>query len=382
MNNYIKQWINQIPPATPSAKVTAKVVPAIFVCMLLIGLISKLVTPELHSLILVASTGASIILVFMLHSSPLSQPYPLLMGHFICAIIGVACSYLPLETYLTATICVASCIAAMSLFRCAHPPGGATAMMPILVGPEAVGGFDFVIFPVMLNMLLLLIMGWLFHRYWLKNTYPVRTLAKGDPVHKIDDETPLSRLGVNADDLRATLKDYGAFLDVSEQDLVNIVGLAQQKAYTRKFGEIRCADIMSRDMKFVRADTDLEQAWALLRKHKVKLLPVVDDDAHVIGIVSLVDFLKRADLKNYDGFALRLENYIKGDVKMKDNPRKVRQIMNSPVFTVGEHELIASMVPLLSDQGLHHIPVVNEYQELVGIITQSDLIAALYNLSV
>ena len=36
------------------------------------------------------------------------------------------------------------------------------------------------------------------------------------------------------------------------------------------------------------------------------------------------------------------------------------------------------LVPLLFDHGLHHIPIVNAEQLLVGMVTQSDLIAALY----
>ena len=36
------------------------------------------------------------------------------------------------------------------------------------------------------------------------------------------------------------------------------------------------------------------------------------------------------------------------------------------------------LVPLLFDHGLHHIPIVNAEQRLVGMVTQSDLIAARY----
>ena len=38
-----------------------------------------------------------------------------------------------------------------------------------------------------------------------------------------------------------------------------------------------------------------------------------------------------------------------------------------------------ALVPVLSDQGFHHIPVLNVQRQLVGVITQSDLIAALFN---
>ncbi len=351
-----------------------------FIAMLIIALISFWFTPQWQSLILVASTGATITLVFMVPNSPLSQPYPLIMGHVTCATIGVSCAYLPVELYFSAAICVSVCILAMTLLKCMHPPGGATAMMPVIVGAQGVGGYYFVLFPVLLNMVLLLALSIACHRWLLKNEYPSRPLPKADPIHKHNDVSPLNRLGVSQSDLTSTLKEYDAYLDITEKDLASVIGKAQQKAYTRKFGEIRCSDIMSADVKTVEFGTQLEEAWAMLRLHKVKLLPVVDEQNKVIGIISLVDFLKRADLKNYDGFATRLTNFVKRDPKMNDNkPYQVGQIMASPAFTIHQDDLIASLVPLLSDKGLHHIPVVNDQQKLVGIVTQSDLIAALYS---
>ncbi|WP_333796115.1 CBS domain-containing protein [Rheinheimera sp.] len=41
---------------------------------------------------------------------------------------------------------------------------------------------------------------------------------------------------------------------------------------------------------------------------------------------------------------------------------------------------LVAVVPLLSDLGLHHIPVLDQQQRLCGLISQSDLIAALYQL--
>lgn len=119
---------------------------ASFVSMLIIALLSSWLTPDLQPLLLVASIGASIILVFVLSNSPVSQPYPLTMGHFISAVIGVSCAYLPLDLYLSGAICICCCMFAMFLFNCIHPPAGATAMMPVIVGPEAVGGYYFPFF--------------------------------------------------------------------------------------------------------------------------------------------------------------------------------------------------------------------------------------------
>jgi len=61
-----------------------------------------------------------------------------------------------------------------------------------------------------------------------------------------------------------------------------------------------------------------------------------------------------------------------------NKPEVAGQIMTKTVRTVRQDFHIVELVPLLSDQGLHHIPIVDNEDKLVGMVTQSDLIAALY----
>jgi CBS domain-containing membrane protein len=99
----------------------------------------------------------------------------------------------------------------------------------------------------------------------------------------------------------------------------------------------------------------------------------------VIGIVTLVDFLKRANLKTYETFEDKLIKFIRRTPDVSsDKPEVVGQIMTAPVYSAGEEMHIVQLVPLLSEKGLHHIPVVDAESRLVGMVTQSDLIAALY----
>jgi len=366
-----------------NAKQQWAILAASFITMLIVGVVSTWAAPSVHPILLVASIGASVVLVFVLPNSPVSQPYPLLMGQFVCAVIGVSSAYLPFDLYINAAICVSGCMLAMFLFNCMHPPGGATALMPVIVGAPAVGGYNFVFYPVLFNMFVLIVLGMAFHRWWLKQDYPSKPLSSNDSIHKHKDASPLARLGIEKEDLKSALHEFDAYLNITEKDLSQVYNLAQKKAYARKFDEICCKDIMSHDVVTVSVNSELEEAWALLREHKVKLLPVVDNKRNVIGIISLVDFLKRADIKNYDGFAVRLERFIKQDPNFHQNkPKLVGQIMASPAFTVHQSELITSLVPLLSDKGLHHIPVVNDDNQLTGIVTQSDLVAALYTSSI
>jgi CBS domain-containing membrane protein len=198
-------------------------------------------------------------------------------------------------------------------------------------------------------------------------------------IHKHEDPGSLDRVGINQSDLHNALKQMNTFLDVSEADLSRVYKMAGMQAYRRKMGEITCADIMSRDLVTAEYGTELEEAWAQLRFHKIKAIPVIDRARRVIGIITLVDFLKRANLKTYETFQDKLMKFIKrtpGLVSSK--PEVVGQIMVSPVYTAREDTHIVELVPLLSDKGLHHIPIVNAERRLSGMVTQSDLIAALY----
>lgn len=351
-----------------------------FVAILVVSQVGQhLVHPYQH-LVMVASMGASALLLFVMPNSPLAQPYPFVMGHVVPAAIGVLCANSVDNFYLAAALAVSISLIAMYLLNCLHPPGGAAALVPVIAHSEYVLDLSYVVFPVLINVLTMLLFTLIVHKWILKKEYPVRPMPKKDQRHQHNDPSPLGRMGINSADLQAAMQNFNAYLDITENDLARLYSSAQHNAYVRKFGEIRCSHIMSRDVVTVEYGTDLEEAWALLRLHKVKILPVVDKAHRVIGVISLVDFLKRADLKTYEGFAEKLVAFVRRTRTLNANrPEAVGQIMASPAFTVSEDEFITALVPLLSDRGLHHVPVVNKEQRLVGIVTQSDLIAALYH---
>jgi len=56
----------------------------------------------------------------------------------------------------------------------------------------------------------------------------------------------------------------------------------------------------------------------------------------------------------------------------------VGQIMTAPVVSASVDTPIVELVPLMANSGLHHIPVLDGEQRFAGIISQSDVIAALY----
>jgi CBS domain-containing membrane protein len=351
-----------------------------FLALLAVGLVSSQFLGGAGLPVMIASMGATAVILFATPHSPLAQPWPLVGGHLISAFVGVTCAKLVPEVWLAAALAVSLAILAMHLTRSLHPPGGASALLPVL-GNNYVhaDGYHFLLAPVGLNVLIIFAMALLVNNLLPGHRWPARPYPRKDKLHRHDDPTPLERLGIDKHDLHRALQDLDIYLDVSEEDLNLVYSRAGMGAFRRKMGRITCGDIMSRDVAAVEFGTDLEEVWAQLHFHKIKALPVIDRARRVIGIITLVDILKRADLKTYASFQDKLVKFIRHTPgPHSEKPEVAGQVMASPVVTAREDMHIVELVPLLSDRGLHHIPVVNGERRLVGMVTQSDLIAALY----
>lgn len=98
------------------------------------------------------SFGATAVLVFAAPAAPLSQPRNVVVGHALCAIIGVACRIIIADSNVPGTLPAASALAvalgvtAMAVLGVTHPPGGATALIAVVGGPDvAAMGWWFVL---------------------------------------------------------------------------------------------------------------------------------------------------------------------------------------------------------------------------------------------
>lgn len=332
------------------------------------------------AVVLLASMGASSVLLFALPNSPLAKPWSFLAGHFIPACIGLACSHLFTDLALMAAVTIGLVLFFMYLCECMHPPGGATALVPVIASQQELLSLEFLWYPVGLNMLVMFCVALLLNKLILKRTILAAPTQAFDPVHQHQDPPPLKRLGVQPDDLLAALNNSDTVLDIREQDLELLYQQAQQHAFARQHQDLLCEDIMSRDLITVSADTPLSAAWQLLRQHKIQLLPVIDGQQRLLGVISLVDFLKEMPLHDYGLFIGFFRKFWQQQSDQKQQQRPVSALMHQQVVTVTAEQQVVAVVPLLSDLGLHHVPVLDQQQRLCGLISQSDLIAALYQL--
>jgi len=309
--------------------------------------------------------GASAVLLFCVPASPLAQPWPSIAGNLVSALVGVACYRWLGET--GAALALAGCLAvgAMFLLRCLHPPGGAVALTAVLGGaPVHELGYAFALLPVTANTVAMLVLAFLFNNA-VGRRYPHLVQARSQP-HGTLDPVPSQRVGFIAADLDAALASFGEVLDVDRDDLEEIMVRAQMNARRRQWGAVRCADIMARDVVSVTPQTPVLKAWALLARHRIKALPVVEADARLVGIVSVPDFF------------IDRTNPAPQPVPRMRSVGVIAQIMSAPVRSARPGQALADLVGAFSDGGVHHMPVADDEERLVGMITQSDVVAALF----
>lgn len=173
---------------------------------------------------LAAPLGASAVLVFALPASPLSQPWPVIGGNVVAALIGTLCARLIPVPEVAAGVAIGASIIGMSLLRCLHAPGGGTALVTSLAPPAvAASGYAFALAPIAVNSVLMVCAAFLFHRV-SRHSYPHRPSAKLAAV------TPS---GLHRDDIARALAEMGDVFDIGHEDLDLLLTRAEYHAEAR-----------------------------------------------------------------------------------------------------------------------------------------------------
>jgi CBS domain-containing membrane protein len=230
--NWLRRFLPQQLPAGHGERLRAAF--GAFLGIAITGLVSTAwLGPVAGMPLLIAPMGASAVLLFGVPASPLAQPWSIMGGNLVAALIGVACAHLVTSPLIAAAAALGLALAAMSLLRCVHPPGGAVALTAVLGGPHVTAfGYEFALVPVALNSLLLTLVAIAYNNA-TGHSYPHR--AHG-PAHP---HPPVTRLSVSQAEIDEVLADYGDTIDISRDDLEalfqELLGRAQSwqfKAHT------------------------------------------------------------------------------------------------------------------------------------------------------
>ncbi len=171
--------------------------------------------------LIVAPMGASAVLIFAVPASPLAQPWPVVGGNTISALVGITMFHHVGEPMIAAGLAVGLAILAMSLCRCLHPPGGAAALTAV-VGSDSIhaAGYAFAFAPVALNSIALVSLAMVFHRM-STHSYPHQPVPL--PVPPVPS-------GLHLEDIDRALAGLPDSFDISREDLDVLLSLAETHA--------------------------------------------------------------------------------------------------------------------------------------------------------
>lgn len=182
LKEYLRRMVggDKSPPRIPHHKIGWSWLGAFISIYLIANIHYWLDIDTLNSLFLVASFGASAVLIYGSPQAEFAQPRNLVGGHIISAFIGISVyKYIPLDIELLSALAVSLSIVAMHYSRTLHPPGGATALIAI-IGSDSIHelGYFYLVSPIGVGALIMLLVALVINnissnpkrhypRYWL-----------------------------------------------------------------------------------------------------------------------------------------------------------------------------------------------------------------------
>ena len=314
------------------------------------GLLVALGVDGAHSPLIVAPIGASAVLVFAVPSSPLAQPWSVVGGNVISCLVALAAIRIVPDPFLVTAVAVGAAIVVMSIMRCLHPPGGAVALLTALAAHHKIP-FDVMsaFLPIGADSLLLVMVGLIFHRF-SGHSYPHVAAAPRRGAHGTADAPPLRRAGIDARDLDAVLGEMHESFDIDREDLEELIWRLEERAFARTKGSPRCADIMSRDVITIPHDATIAEAREKMLSRQLRCLPAVNRLGVYAGMVEARHLIEDAAL--------------------------VAAVMNAAPVARPETPIL-DFAADFANGGVYELVVVDPDYRILGLITQTDMLAAL-----
>ncbi|PSB10224.1 phosphoribulokinase [Pleurocapsa sp. CCALA 161] len=141
------------------------------------------------------------------------------------------------------------------------------------------------------------------------------------------------------------------------------------------------AEVMTTDLVTVSPETSLQEAIQILAEREISGLPVVDNQGKLVGVISETDLTWQATGVDTPPYVMFLDSviYLQNPAKYNQEIHKalgqtVKDAMSDRPATVQEHQLVREAAQIMHEHKVRRLPVLNDRSQLVGMITQGDVI--------
>jgi len=181
-------------------------------------------------------------------------------------------------------------------------------------------------------------------------------------------------------DFKHALQEIDSFIDVSLEDLMQIHHMAEKYAQLRQAEQLKVRDIMTTEVASVRPETPLRDAARMLLEMRISGLPVVDSNDRLAGIVTEADFLCAMGIPCHHpahNLWQSLESMFRHQAVRSENPDKVADIMVTQIITLQADNTLHDVIEAMKHHHIKRVIITNDRQQLVGIVTRSNLVRVL-----
>jgi CBS domain-containing protein len=147
---------------------------------------------------------------------------------------------------------------------------------------------------------------------------------------------------------------------------------------------MKAQDVMTSAVVSVGPETPIPKIAQILRDHGISAVPVIDATGAPIGVVSEGDLIGRDEAAREARRDWWLTLLAEGETTLNPDfvaslrapERNARDVMASPVVSVGEETEISEVARLLTAHRIKRVPVLRDGR-IAGIVSRADLVRAL-----
>lgn len=150
----------------------------------------------------------------------------------------------------------------------------------------------------------------------------------------------------------------------------------------KQLGEITVRDYMTEEPIVVDDTARLTSAIRLMDQKDLSVVPVVDEQGDLVGVLSNSDLIGmmhdiQGDLSAMQHVNMKTREFLLQMLTDQGDNRRVRDVMTSPVETIKADANLVLAAKHLDESQLHHLPVVDSNGQAIGILAASDLVRAI-----
>jgi CBS domain-containing membrane protein len=186
---------------------------------------------------------------------------------------------------------------------------------------------------------------------------------------------------ITEEDILSAMKSMEGYIDITPADFREFYIKAYKHARERLLHGVTAGQIMTQPVYSISSEKSISLAADIMAKEKISGLPVLNNNNELIGIISEKDLIKSVIKDSPPSLMSVIARCLetKGCLALSLKKLKVVDLMTAPAIAVYENNTLSEVINLMNRNSINRLPVKEKNNRLIGIITRSDIIKAIFN---